>query len=654
MHTLTIVRCSSNDLSLTNCAIVSDLLSDVGAYIVIEHSNVSYVLKTIKHCNIAQTEIALGKAQRKWANIAIGSEVVIKNYSIDNLQVIQTIDIDVNKIDSSCYNASQLKQLFLTQFHNYIFVKDQSVLLKVADVIFTLRVVNLDCEIGMLTTDVTTVTFVSEGLLPNWNVKDMQIGGLSKEFSEIFRRAFVSRVFSADVIKQLGCKHVRGLLLYGPPGCGKTLIARELSKLLTKQPPKIVNGPEILNKYVGQSEENVRRLFADAEEEQKRLGRKSSLHIIILDELDAICKQRGSGVNGVHDTVVNQLLSKLDGVNQLNNILVIGMTNRLELIDSALLRPGRLEIKIEINLPDECGRVEILNIHTSTMRQNNLLNDDVDLEEIAAATKNYSGAELEGLVRAAQSIAMSRCVDMESVTPSTHATLNVTRADFIYSMTHDIKATYCADTMSITQRYIANGIVHWSDTITDILATGNKMSTCVKTSTRIPFATLLVKGLSGTGKTALAAQIAINCSYPFIKICAPDHALCMSEHETSIMLRNCFYDAYKSQLSCIVIDDIDRLLHYTPIGPRFSNSILQTLLVLLKTRPKHKLFVICTSTYATTDLLDHSFDKIIETPLISTQQQLDKALALLDAKPTQLTIENGLGIKSLISQLELG
>eukprot|EP00163_Fabomonas_tropica_P005021 TRINITY_DN1447_c0_g2_i2.p1 TRINITY_DN1447_c0_g2~~TRINITY_DN1447_c0_g2_i2.p1 ORF type:complete len:326 (+),score=69.20 TRINITY_DN1447_c0_g2_i2:824-1801(+) len=163
-----------------------------------------------------------------------------------------------------------------------------------------------------------------------FNFSDMGIGGLDEQFSQIFRRAFASRIFPSAVVQKLGINHVRGILLHGPPGTGKTLIARQIGKMLQAREPKVVNGPEILNKYVGQSEENIRNLFKDAEAEYHERGEDSDLHIIIFDEIDAICKQRGTagGSTGVHDTVVNQLLSKMDGVDSLNNILVIGMTNR--------------------------------------------------------------------------------------------------------------------------------------------------------------------------------------------------------------------------------------------------------------------------------------------------------------------------------------
>lgn len=166
-------------------------------------------------------------------------------------------------------------------------------------------------------------------LAPNFRFEDVGIGGLDSEFAAIFRRAFASRMFPRGLVEKLGIRHVKGILLYGPPGTGKTLMARQIGKMLNAREPKIVNGPEILSKYVGASEENVRKLFADAEKEvgilrlerpefliisqYKEKGDDSDLHIIIFDELDAITKQRGTtnSGTGVGDTVVNQLLSKV-------------------------------------------------------------------------------------------------------------------------------------------------------------------------------------------------------------------------------------------------------------------------------------------------------------------------------------------------------
>ena len=207
----------------------------------------------------------------------------------------------------------------------------------------------------------------------DFKFEKMGIGGLGVQFETMFRRAFASRIFPG-LVKELGINHVRGILLFGPPGCGKTLIARKIGQVLNAREPKIVNGPEILDKYVGGSEEKVRALFADAEKEQAEMGDQSMLHIIIFDEMDAVMKARGSGRDstGTTDSVVNQLLSKIDGVDSLNNILIIGMTNRKDMIDEAILRPGRLELHIEVALPDAEGTLNLIypfNTHIYTLNQ---------------------------------------------------------------------------------------------------------------------------------------------------------------------------------------------------------------------------------------------------------------------------------------------
>ena len=294
-----------------------------------------------------------------------------------------------------------------------------------------------------------------------FNFEDMGVGGLDKEFSNIFRVAFSSRRYPQSHLDKYGIRHVKGILLYGPPGTGKTLIARQLSKSLYANEPKLVSGPEIFDKYVGGSEQKVRDLFKDAEKDEKALGDESGLHIIIFDEIEAICKTRGtaSGSTGVNDSVVNQLLAKMDGVERLNNVLIIGMTNRLDMIDEAILRPGRMELKVEIGLPDEKGRLQIVKIHTKKMVQNKILEDDVDLEEIARMTKNFTGAEIESLVTRASTFALNRGVDIKNLNAKLNYDQKVSMRDFEASF-EEIKPQFGTDDYTLGNN-IQFGIINY-------------------------------------------------------------------------------------------------------------------------------------------------------------------------------------------------
>uniref|UniRef100_A0A3P9L3H8 Vesicle-fusing ATPase n=1 Tax=Oryzias latipes TaxID=8090 RepID=A0A3P9L3H8_ORYLA len=681
-RTMQAARCPTDELSLTNCAVVSEKDLQSGQHITVKTTpNHKYVFTVKTHHTVAPGTIAFSLPQRKWAGLSIGQDIEVSNYNFDKSnQCIgaMTIEIDFlqkKSMDSSPYDSDKMAAEFLQQFNNQAFSVTQQLVFSFCDKLFGLMVKDIEAmdssilkgepatgkkqqkiDVGLMVgnsqvifekAETSSLTLVGKAktkearqtiINPDWNFEKMGIGGLDKEFSDIFRRAFASRVFPPDIVEQMGCKHVKGILLFGPPGCGKTLMARQIGKMLNAREPKVVNGPEILNKYVGESEANIRKLFADAEEEQKRLGANSGLHIIIFDELDAICKQRGTGASstGVHDTVVNQLLSKIDGVEQLNNILVIGMTNRPDLIDDALMRPGRFEVKMEIGLPDEKGRVQILNIHTIKMRNFNLLAADVDIKELAAETKNYSGAELEGLVRAAQSTAMNRHIKATStveVDMERAEKLQVTRDDFMGSLNNDIKPAFGTNQEDYSS-FVMNGIIKWGDPVAHVLDDGELLVQQTKNSDRTPLVAVLLEGPPHSGKTALAAKIAEDSQFPFIKICSPDKMIGSSEISKCQAIKKVFDDAYKSQLSCVVVDDIERLLDYVPIGPRFSNLVLQALLVLLKkTPPKgRKLLIIGTTSRKDVlqemEMLD-AFSTTIHVPNISTGEQLVDALELL-------------------------
>lgn len=433
----------------------------------------------------------------------------------------------------------------------------------------------------------------------DFSFQKLGIGGLDKQFSEIFRRAFSSRVFPPHLVEELGLKHVKGLLLYGPPGTGKTLIARQIGKALKAREPKVVNGPEILNKFVGQSEENVRALFKEAEEEERKKGAESGLHIIIFDELDAICKQRGAnpGGAGVTDSVVNQLLSKIDGVNALNNILLIGMTNRIDLIDEALLRPGRFEVLIEIGLPDEKGRQQILTIHTQAMQQAQRLDPSVDIALLAEITRNFSGAELEGLVRSAASFAFQRSVDMKDLSkPADASAIKITMQDFECAL-DEVKPAFGSHEESLS-RCTRNGIICFSEECKRLQQTCLTLGAQAKESINTPVLSLLLQGPPGSGKTALAASVAKLLGFPFTKLVTAESWVGLPEAARVNLLHKAFQDAYKSDISLVLLDDLERLVDFTPIGPRFSNPALQALVVLVKKQPPReggKLMVIGTT-----------------------------------------------------------
>uniref|UniRef100_A0A7N8YA14 Vesicle-fusing ATPase n=1 Tax=Mastacembelus armatus TaxID=205130 RepID=A0A7N8YA14_9TELE len=656
-------RCPTDELSLTNCAVVNEKDLQSGQHVTVKTTpNHKFAFTVKTHHTVAPGTIAFSLPQVH-SKQCIGAMTI----EIDFLQKKST--------DSSPYDSDKMAAEFIQQFNSQAFSVTQQLVFSFCDKLFGLVVKDIEAmdasilkgepasgkkqqkiDVGLMVgnsqvifekAENSSLTLVGKAktkearqtiINPDWNFEKMGIGGLDKEFSDIFRRAFASRVFPPDIVEQMGCKHVKGILLFGPPGCGKTLMARQIGKMLNAREPKVVNGPEILNKYVGESEANIRKLFAEAEEEQKRLGANSGLHIIIFDELDAICKQRGTGASstGVHDTVVNQLLSKIDGVEQLNNILVIGMTNRPDLIDDALMRPGRFEVKMEIGLPDEKGRVQILTIHTNKMRSFNLLASDVDIKELATETKNYSGAELEGLVRAAQSTAMNRHIKATStveVDMERAEKLQVTRADFVGSLNNDIKPAFGTNQEDYSS-YIMNGIIKWGDPVTHVLDDGELLVQQTKNSDRTPLVAVLLEGPPHSGKTALAAKIAEDSQFPFIKICSPDKMIGHSEISKCQAIKKVFDDAYKSQLSCVVVDDIERLLDYVPIGPRFSNLVLQALLVLLKKAPPkgRKLLIIGTTSRKDVlqemEMLD-AFSTTIHIPNISTGEQLVDALELL-------------------------
>ncbi|KAK7079234.1 hypothetical protein SK128_001838, partial [Halocaridina rubra] len=669
-----------------------------------------YIYTIRQDRGVKASHMGFNAIQRKQAMLSLDQDIRVEAYVHDpQTQLVGTLVVEADFLQKKSttndpYDTDHMSMSFKEQFARHGFTVGQPLVFKFQDkktLSLTVKEIEaadpeaalgkkkepLKIKFGVLQPNSSIIFEKSEGSFliltgkskartahtslfsADWDFQKMGIGGLDDQFIQILRRAFASRVFPPEVTEQLGVKHVKGILLFGPPGTGKTLMARQIGKMLNARDPKIVNGPEILDKYVGESEANVRRLFAEAEEEERRMGPNSQLHIIIFDEIDAICKQRGSvaGNTGVNDTVVNQLLSKIDGVEQLNNILVIGMTNRKDMMDDALLRPGRLEIQVEIGLPDEQGRFDILKIKTSKMKQHNKLDRDVDLGEIAALTKNFSGAELEGLVKAASSSALKRYIHLGNkieVDPDAIDKLKITRGDFIYSLENDVKPSL-GTSDEVLAKFIERGIISWGATH-ELVEKGLmfvKQARSPETSDRL---CLLLEGAPTAGTTALAAYLAKNSDFPFIKVINSREMVGFMESSKCMRISKIFDDAYRSELSCIFMNDLEHLMGYSPIGPRYQSLVLDAMYSLLSASPPkgRKLLVICTSKRRSVleelGLLS-VFTAVIRVPYIARQDDvklvLDESQALSSEEVDAIMghISHGkvfVGVKKLLGLLD--
>ena len=234
----------------------------------------------------------------------------------------------------------------------------------------------------------------------NWT----DVGGLT-DVKQDLQEAVEWPIKRPEVFTRVGIRPPKGILLFGPPGCGKTMLARAVA---TESEANFISikGPEVFSKWVGESEKAIREVF--------RRGRTAAPSIVFFDELDSVASRRGtaSGDGDASERVISQLLTEMDGIESLVNVVVIGASNRPDMIDPAILRPGRFDRLIYVPAPDHATRLQILKIHARNMP----LAQDVDLNQIASQAAGYSGADLEAVCREAGLISLRRDIETKSVT----------------------------------------------------------------------------------------------------------------------------------------------------------------------------------------------------------------------------------------------
>ena len=414
------------------------------------------------------------------------------------------------------------------------------------------------------------------------------IGGLDEEL-ELVREMIELPLSEPGLFRRLGVEPPAGVLLYGPPGTGKTLIARAVANEVDAHFITI-SGPEIVSKYKGRSEQKLREAFDEAE--------KAAPTIIFFDEIDSIASVRDEDA-GAENRIVGQLLTLMDGLDERGDVIVIGATNRVDSIDPALRRGGRFDREIEIGVPDETGRTEILEVHTRGMP----LADDVSVEKIAARTHGFVGADLDAVVSEAAMAAIRRRPTDADERTRWDREPSVSMTDFdtaLASVEPSAMREYVAETpdtsfedvggLDDAKRTLMES-VEWPLTYDDLFE---------RTNTAPPSGVLLY-GPPGTGKTLLARALAGETDVNFVRVDGPE-LIDRYVGESERAIRKVFERARQAAPSIVFFDEIDALVGSRGEAHEVTDRVVSQLLTELDGMRENPNLVVLAATNRKDDL----------------------------------------------------
>ncbi|MBW9223048.1 CDC48 family AAA ATPase [Methanothermococcus sp. SCGC AD-155-E23] len=393
------------------------------------------------------------------------------------------------------------------------------------------------------------VSEVEESKIPDITYED--IGGLKEEVTKI-REMVELPMRHPELFEKLGIEPPKGVLLVGPPGTGKTLLAKAVANEAGANFYSI-NGPEIMSKYVGETEENLRKIFKEAEE--------NAPSIIFIDEIDAIAPKRDEATGEVERRMVAQLLTLMDGLESRGQVVVIAATNRPDALDPALRRPGRFDREITIGVPDKKGRLEILQIHTRNMP----LAKDVDLEYLAEITHGFVGADLAALCKEAAMKTLRRILpdldlEKDEIPKEILDKIEVTMEDFKEALKE-------VEPSALREVLVEVPDVKWEDIggledvkqeLREAVEWPLKHKEAFERMGIRPPKGILLFGPPGTGKTLLAKAVANESDANFISVKGPEiFSKWVGESEKAI--REIFRKARQAAPTVIFFDEIDAI-----------------------------------------------------------------------------------------------
>ncbi len=423
-----------------------------------------------------------------------------------------------------------------------------------------------------------------------------EVGGLRREVKSM-REIVELPLKHPELFVRLGIEPHSGILLYGPPGCGKTLLAKVMaSESEANMFP--INGPEIMNKYYGETEAKLRDIFKEAKD--------NSPSIIFIDEIDAIAPKREEVYGDVEKRVVAQLLALMDGLNDRGNVIVLGATNRPDSVDPALRRPGRFDREFEISVPNEDGRLEILEIHTRGMP----ISDNIDLKNLSSELHGYTGADIKSLCREAALKSIKRYLpeidlETEKIPSEVLQSMEIKLIDF-YDAMHDVVPT------AMREFYVERPKVWWKDvgglddikkSLTDnLIMAMQEPSKFTKMGIKPPKGALIY-GPPGCGKTLLARALATETGANMILVRGPE-ILSKWLGESEKAVREIFRKAKSSSPCVVIFDELDSIARVKSGDGGTSETILSQILTEIEEGISSRVVVIGITNRP--DVLDNS------------------------------------------------
>ncbi|GGP20998.1 ATPase AAA [Thermocladium modestius] len=496
--------------------------------------------------------IRMNSIMRKNADVSVGDTVKVRRVDPKPAQLVKLAPVSMAlSIDQN------FEQYIKQKLKDYVLMEGDLIQVTVLGQPLTFQAVQVKPSNAATIIDDETQLKLLEKPVENIRVPRItweDIGDL-EEAKQKIRELVELPLRHPELFKYLGIDPPKGILLVGPPGTGKTLLAKAVATESNAYFASI-NGPEIMNKYYGESEARLRDIFDEA--------KKNSPAIIFIDEIDSIAPKREEVTGEVERRVVAQLLTLMDGLQERGQVVVIGATNRPDAVDPALRRPGRFDREIWINPPDAKGRQEILQVHTRNMP----LAKDVDLAKLAEVTYGYTGADLAALSKEAAMKALRRALQQKIINPEDPSTftddnlkrIQVSMQDFLSAMRETIPS-------ALREIYIEVPKVRWSD-IGGLAEAKQELQEMVEWPLKHPdrFKRLGIKaprgillfGPPGTGKTLLAKAVATESGSNFISVRGPE-VLSKWFGESEKAIREIFKKARMAAPAVVFFDEIDSI-----------------------------------------------------------------------------------------------